>query len=107
LPRPFLISTSRHVTQGIIEVKREVWDVPARTLSGISAVVADDAYELRVVARAPAAVWSLVRAAVSAADAAVGVSITGNVSNGLVRAVIKSPLSREVAWTLRFAPGQP
>jgi hypothetical protein len=106
LPHPFLISTSRHVTQGIIEVQREVWDAPAKTLSGISAVVADDAYELRVVAQTPAPGWSLVRAEVAADAAAAGVTITGSVSNGLVRVVIKSPLSREVAWTLRFAPGR-
>ena len=59
LPRPFLISTSRHVTQGILEVKKETWEAQSRTLAGTSAVVADDVYELRVVARAPEAAWSL------------------------------------------------
>jgi alpha-L-fucosidase len=102
LPRPFLISTSRHVAQGILEVKKEVWDAQARTLAGTSAVVADDVYELRVVAPAPAASWSLVEAGVSASDAAVGVTITASSVNGLMRAVIKSPVSRDVAWNLRF-----
>jgi hypothetical protein len=106
LPRPFLISTSRHVAQGILEVKREVWDAKAKTLAGRSEVVADDDYELRVVARAPSASWSLVKAQVSPGDAAAGVTITAAGTNGLVRALIKSPLSREVEWTLRFAPGK-
>ena len=106
LPRPFLISTSRHVTQGIVEVKQEAWDAKTNMLTGISAVVAGDVYELRVVARAPDAGWTLAQAEVATADAAAGASITTTVANGLVRAVIKSPVSREVAWTLRFAPGK-
>jgi hypothetical protein len=106
LPRPFLISTSRHVAQGIVEVKKEAWDAKAKTLSGTSAVVADDDYELRVVARAPNAGWSLIKAQVSPGDAAAGVTITAAGTNGLVRAVIKSPISREVEWSLRFAPGK-
>jgi hypothetical protein len=103
LPRPFLISTSRHVSQGILEVKEEVWDAKAKTLAGTSAVVADDDYELRVVARAPKAGWSLVKARVSAGDAVAGVTISASGADGLVRVVIKSPVSREVAWTLAFA----
>jgi hypothetical protein len=103
LPRPFLISTSRHISQGILEVKKEVWDATAKTLAGTSAVVAHDVYELRVIARAPKADWSLVKAEVSAGDAAAGVRIAATVTNGLVRAVIKSPVSREVEWTLCFA----
>jgi hypothetical protein len=106
LPRPFLISTSRHVAQGILEVKKEVWDAKANTLAGTSAVVADDEYELRIVARAPNAGWSLIKAQVSPGDAAVGVTITASGTKGLVHALIKSPISREVEWTLRFAPGK-
>ena len=107
LPRPFLISTSRHVTQGIVEVKKEAWDAKTNNLSGVSAVVAGDSYELRVVTRAPDHNWTLVKAVVAAADAAAGVTITTTVSNGLLRAVIKSPLSRNVAWSLGFSPDRP
>ena len=106
LPRPFLISTSRHVAQGILEVKKEVWDAKAKALTGTSAVMADDDYELRVVACAPNAGWSLIKAQVSPGDAAAGVTITASGTNGLVRALIKSPVSREVEWSLRFAPGK-
>ena len=107
LPHPFLISTSRHVSQGILEVKKEGWDAHARTLAGTSAVVADDVYELRIVAPAADAGWSLVEAGVSAGDAAAGVTITASIADGLVRAVIKSPVSRDVAWTVQFNPGKP
>ena len=106
LPRPFLISTSRHVSQGILEVKQEVWDAGAKTLAGTSAVVAEDRYELRIVTGAPAASWSVAGAEVSADDAAAGVTITSAETNGLVRAVVQSPVSREVKWTLRFTPAK-
>jgi hypothetical protein len=48
LDRPQLISTSRHITQGIVDVEQERWDAATRTLSGVSQTVANDPYELRV-----------------------------------------------------------
>ncbi len=45
---PQLISTSRHITQGMVDVKQERWDAAARTLSGVSETVAGDPYELRI-----------------------------------------------------------
>ena len=46
---PQLLSTSRHITQGLIDVKSESWDPAARILSGTSAMVAGDPYELCLV----------------------------------------------------------
>lgn len=48
LGRPQLISTSRHITQGLVDVTEERWDAKTRTLSGVSHVVANDPYELRI-----------------------------------------------------------
>jgi hypothetical protein len=45
---PVVVSTSRHVTQGVVDVISERWGAAARTLSGESQVVAGDPYELRV-----------------------------------------------------------
>lgn len=47
---PQVVSTSRHITQGLMDVQREDWDVAKKTLSGTSEVVAGDRYEMRVVA---------------------------------------------------------
>ncbi len=105
LPRPFLLSTSRHVSQGIVEVSGEAWDGAERTLSGTSAVVANDRYELRVVAMSPGAGWTLDGASLTAVDVAAGVTIAATSANGLVRIVITSPVSRAVAWTVHFAAG--
>jgi hypothetical protein len=45
---PQLISTSRHVTQGMIDVTDEKWDAATQTLSGTSKLVPGDLYELRI-----------------------------------------------------------
>jgi hypothetical protein len=102
LPRPFLISTSRHVSQGILEVKKEIWNEATGALAGTSSVVGGDAYELRIVTRAPGADWSLAKAEVSPGDLDAGVTISTSSAGGLVRAAIKSPAARDVQWTLRF-----
>lgn len=46
--RPVLVSTSRHITQGVIDVHAEAWDAASKTLSGTSTLVAGDPYELRI-----------------------------------------------------------
>ena len=46
---PQVLSTSRHITQGLMDVIEEKWDPAARTLKGRSRLVAGDPYELRIV----------------------------------------------------------
>ena len=46
--KPVLVSTSRHIASPILEVTDVRWDAAAKTLSGTSAVVPGEAYELRV-----------------------------------------------------------
>ena len=99
--RPVLLSTSRHVTQGIIDVKKEGW--AADTLSGVSAVVANDPYELRIAGtRAEGEEWAPAEVAVSEDDRAAGVTITHTTAPGLVRVLVNSPAGRDVAWRVRF-----
>ncbi len=104
LPRPFLLSTSRHVSQGILEVHDERWDDAAKTLTGTSAVVGGDAYELRIVAQGKA--WSVTGVELSAEDKAAGATIElAGVADGLVTVHITTPTNRDVRWTVRFAVG--
>jgi hypothetical protein len=58
-----------------------------------------------VVALSPDQGWSVAAAEVSAADQAAGAKISMADHHGLVRATIASPVSREVAWNLRFRTG--
>ncbi len=46
--QPFVLSTSRHVSQGIVDIEEEAWDATERVLHGRSRVVAGDPYELRI-----------------------------------------------------------
>ena len=46
---PQLVSTNRHVTSPLFEVKNVKWDAEKLVLSGTSAVVANDPYELRFI----------------------------------------------------------
>jgi hypothetical protein len=88
--RPVLLSTSRHVTQGIVDVVEEKWD--GKTLAGVSRLIANDPYELRI--RVPRG-WKFDKAGVPAVEAP-----------GLVRVTLKSPRTEEVEWWVRFRKAQ-
>ena len=99
---PQLLSTSRHITQGIVDVIEERWDRASRTLAGRSKVVGGDSYELRIVSPAGDPVWAATVVEVSSDDRSAGVNATLSQDDRLVRAKIDSPTTREVSWTVRF-----
>jgi hypothetical protein len=92
---PQLISTSRHITQGIVDVMEEKWDGASKTLNGRSKIVGGDPYELRIVL--PDKNWSAATVEVSN-----GASATFAQTDELVRATMQSPNSGEVSWTVKF-----
>ena len=102
-----LVSTSRHVTQGIVEVTGEKWSASRKTLSGVSQVVGGDPYELRLAGLDEGGrKWKLARATVAAKDKAAGVQIESKPAvageAGWGRVGIDAPQSRAVRWTLEF-----
>jgi hypothetical protein len=101
---PQVVSTSRHVTQGIVDLVSEAWDGPQRRLLGVSRVVGGDPYELRVRMPETAETWQEgATPSVSAADVEAGVSIRSKQAKGLLkRYVIESAADREVRWELHF-----
>lgn len=105
---PVLVSTSRHVTQGIVDVTNEKWDSAHCTLSGVSEIVASDPYELRIAGlNGEGSKWKLVSASISAGEIANGVAITPEAArscdNGWVRVLLESKNNRAVAWQIKFA----
>lgn len=103
---PQLVSTSRHVTQGIVDVTGEAWDGRKAVLSGVSKVVANDPYELRIVVPVGAQSWRLVGVRVSPDDEAAGVK-AGFVQDGpKIRATLTSATSREIQWRVQFEPAE-
>ena len=99
---PQLLSTSRHVTQGMMDVTGENWDAASATLSGSSRVVANDPYELRIVTPAGERSWQVASVGVSPEDQAGGVAAGFKLDGQRLRVKLTSPLSREVRWTVHF-----
>src|SRR6185295_1046312 len=99
---PQLLSTSRHITQGIVDVLEEKWDARKKTLSGRSKVVGGDAYQLRIVAEAGGKILKVNAVEVSSADKSAGVKTSVSSDGNLIRARIDSPTSREVSWSVMF-----
>ena len=100
---PQLLSTSRHVTQGIVDVLEEKWDAAAQTLEGLSRVVANDPYELRMVVPISQNSWRAQALVLSAEDGRAGVQSEFKQDGPKLRATLTSPASREVRWHVKFA----
>jgi hypothetical protein len=103
---PQLLSTSRHVTQGMVDVLEEEWDAAARALGGVSRVVANDPYELRIIVPASRNSWRAEAVVLSARDGQAGVKSEFKQAGPELRATITSPASREVRWQIKFEPAR-
>ena len=99
---PQVLSTSRHVAQGIVDAATEAWVSGA--LSGAGRVVANDPYEVRIIVPVGAKSWKPAGITVSTEDAAAGVTASVKSDGPKVRATIVSPASREVRWRIAFEP---
>ncbi|MHC4745050.1 MAG: glycoside hydrolase family 36 protein [Planctomycetota bacterium] len=100
LERPVLIGTSRHITQGIVDLIEEKWNGGARIISGKSKVVGEDPYEIRIYA--PTKEWQAVRVKVSEGDHGAKVTASIQQEDQKIRVTIKSPENREVSWEVAF-----
>jgi len=103
---PQLLSTSRHVTQGIVDVIGEKWEAAQSVLSGTSKVVENDRYELRIILPIGAKSWRATAASVAAEDAAAGVKATFEQDGPKLRVALTSPVGREVKWAVSFEPAK-
>ncbi len=100
---PQVISTSRHITQGLIDLSDESWSGWKKQLRGCSAVVANDPYELRIVTLTTGASYQQTKIELSQADQAAGVTASAKMTEGLARVTLISPVSRTVKWAVSFA----
>jgi hypothetical protein len=101
--QPQLLSTSRHVTQGIVDVLEEKWDQATMVLQGTSRIVANDPYELRVSLPAGDRAWRLKSARVVWDGKAAGsITVPIKPGPGLARIILNSPAGGEVRWALNF-----
>lgn len=95
---PQVISTSRHVTQGLVDLSGEIWNQRTKTLGGRSKLVGQDSYELRIAIGAA----RIAKVEVSRTDRAAGVHASHSSHESLMRVKLESPVSREVSWTVTF-----
>lgn len=94
---PQLVGTSRHLTQGALDLLSVAWDGDASRLSGTSEVVGGDLYRLRFHLpkgfrlNEPPAGWSITKTPAS--------------GEGLAEATLKPERSRKERWAFAFKVG--
>lgn len=97
---PVVVSTSQHVTQGMIDLLSEEWK--SGTLSGTSKVIAGDNYELRIAGLDEGGEWKLDKAAILQKNGGVAIDVLPQTEKGWLRVVIKTKESQVVNWKLKF-----
>jgi hypothetical protein len=103
-----LISTSRHITQGWVDLTELRQDAAANSFSGESRVVRGDPYELRFVFPRGKN-FAITKAAARPAGArGAAKSLPVKVTNhqGWATAEFTSPRTAAVSWEVRFAPAE-
>ncbi len=93
--RPTLIGTSRHITQGAVDLVR--FDGRGPRLSGVSRVVGGDAYEVRFLLEPGGVRFSLLNPQAEGASAEV------RSEEGVGILTLRSRESREVRWSVVYA----
>lgn len=94
---PVMVSTSQHVTQGMIDLLDEKWE--NNILSGTSKLIGNDIYELRIAGLADGGGWVLDSATVNENAA---IEVLPSSEKGWLRVVIQSNESLTVNWQLKF-----
>jgi hypothetical protein len=99
---PVLVSTSRHVTQGIVDIEKQSWNSRTKEMTGTSKIVGEDPYELRIYAPTGNGLWKARSVNVSQADIQAGVTIESEQAGPEIRITINSPENRSVSWEIIF-----
>lgn len=107
---PQVVSSTRHILQGHVDVTDEKWDAAGETLSGVAKYIAPGTEETIVVATdiadAGGTRFIVSAAEVSAEDAAAGVKISAKEAGGTVRLTISTPGRRDIKWQCHFRKGE-
>jgi hypothetical protein len=97
--RPVVVGTSRHITQGVVDLVEETWDGAGRVLGGRSRVVGGDPYQIRIVAPAG---MKVVAVEVSEEDRAAGVTIAVDDAGAKGRVTVRATGNRDVRWRIKY-----
>lgn len=99
---PDVVSTSRHLTQGGVDLSALEWNAVHKELRGVSRVVKNDPYELRIVIPKGAAVSKAIEAAPADEIHKTDAKITSRQDGPQLRVRIESPVTGDIAWSVRF-----
>jgi len=97
---PIVVSTSQHITQGMIDLLKEEWK--NGTLSGTSKLIAGDDYELRIAGINDGGKWKLDKASLIGDTDGTTIKVLPQQENGWLRVLVKSNKSQVVNWKLKF-----
>lgn len=97
---PVVVSTSQHVTQGMIDLKEEKWN--NGKLEGVSKLIGGDTYEIRIAGLNDGHRWVLKEAKISRSKFPASIRVLPEKEDGWLRLVIESGKSQDVAWNLKF-----
>ncbi|SDS34135.1 Melibiase [Mucilaginibacter mallensis] len=97
---PVIVSTSQHVTQGMIDLMKEEWKTG--TLSGTSKIIGSDKYELRIAGLNDGGKWKLDAATIIQNNGEATIEVLPQTEKGWMRVVIKTKKSQIIKWQLRF-----
>jgi hypothetical protein len=101
--RPQVVSTSRHVTQGLVDLDEVSWDANKGVLSGVSRVVKGDRYELRVVVPTGPSSWIGRDGEVTLDGHTLPLELLGE--GPTLRVAFVPPSSGRATWVIRFRGG--
>jgi hypothetical protein len=99
---PQIISTSRHVSQGMMDIDQEKWNNKNKSLFVKCKVVEKDDYEVRIVNGASGSFWTPANVILSKTDQKNGVIATFVEDGILTRVKIKSDKSKEIEFHVEF-----
>jgi Melibiase len=97
---PVVVSTSQHVTQGMIDLLKENWN--NNILFGESKLIADDPYEIRIAGINDGEKRQIKLAKLSKKYKDVSIEILPSSEVGWIRILIKGKESQSVKWQIQF-----
>jgi len=100
LDRPQIVSTSRHITQGGVDLESVEWRPESCTLAGRSRVVRGDPYEIAI--RNP---WTFVFVAAEFDGKPAGLPLGKDDADRLLRFSFTPDATRILEWSVRFQQG--
>jgi len=97
---PVVVSTSQHITQGMIDLVKEEWK--NGILSGTSKIIGGDAYELRIAGLDTGGNWKFEVAKLIENPKNVTIEALTQTEKGWLRVLIKSDKTQLVKWQIKF-----